>query len=142
MTLAKEAWKYFGWVDTFPSLWVVICLLRVKTTSRKLSINKNPIPSNFHLTRLVGKCLTPVHNVYFVMYDVTVSFMAQVLDTVTYFVSQRHNKIALCASTDWPSRDCASVHAPVADTVTYFAGLDAPVVDTMTYFGGNHGSRV
>ena len=25
---------------------------------------------------------------YFVKYDVTVSFMAQVLDTVTYFVSQ------------------------------------------------------
>ena len=35
-----------------------------------------------------------------------------------------------------------NVHAPVADTVTYFAGLDAPVVDTVTYFGGNHGSRV
>ena len=35
-----------------------------------------------------------------------------------------------------------TVHAPVADTVTYFAGLDAPVVDTVTYFGGNHGSRV
>ena len=30
---------------------------------------------------------TPLHNVYFVKYDVTVSFMAQVLDTVTYFVS-------------------------------------------------------
>ena len=29
-----------------------------------------------------------LHNVYFVKYDVTVSFMAQVLDTVTYFVSQ------------------------------------------------------
>ena len=28
------------------------------------------------------------HNVYFVKYDVTVSFLAQVLDTVTYFVSQ------------------------------------------------------
>ena len=28
-----------------------------------------------------------VHNVYFVKYDVTVSLMAQVLDTVTYFVS-------------------------------------------------------
>ena len=35
-----------------------------------------------------------------------------------------------------------TVHAPVADTVTYFAGLDAPVMDTVTYFGGNHGSRV
>jgi len=83
MTLAKEAWKYFGWVDTCPSLWVVICLLRVKTTSRKLSINKNPIPSNFYLTRLVGKCLTPVHNVYFVKYHATVSFLAQVLDTAS-----------------------------------------------------------
>ena len=30
----------------------------------------------------------PLHNVYFVKYDVTVSFLAQVLlDTVTYFVS-------------------------------------------------------
>ena len=29
-----------------------------------------------------------VHNVYFVKYDVTVSFMAQVSDTVAYFVSQ------------------------------------------------------
>ena len=35
-----------------------------------------------------------------------------------------------------------TVHAPVADIVTYFAGLDAPVMDTVTYFGGNHGSRV
>ena len=35
-----------------------------------------------------------------------------------------------------------TVHAPVTDTVTYFAGLDAPVVDTVTYFGGNHRSRV
>ena len=35
-----------------------------------------------------------------------------------------------------------TVHAPVADTETYFAGLDAPVVDTVTYFGGNHRSRV
>ena len=35
-----------------------------------------------------------------------------------------------------------TVHAPVAETVTYFAGLDAPVVDTVTYFGGNHRSRV
>ena len=29
-----------------------------------------------------------VHNVHFVKYDVTVSFMAQVLDTVTYLVPQ------------------------------------------------------
>ena len=29
-----------------------------------------------------------LHNVYFVKYDVTVSFMAQVLDTVTYLVPQ------------------------------------------------------
>ena len=35
-----------------------------------------------------------------------------------------------------------TVHAPVADTVAYFAGLNAPVVDTVTYFGGNHRSRV
>ena len=31
---------------------------------------------------------TPLHNVQFVKYDVTVSFMAQVLDTVTYLVPQ------------------------------------------------------
>ena len=42
--------------------------------------------------------IQPVHNVHFVKYDVTVSFMAQVLDTVAYFVS----------------------HALVVDTVTYF----------------------
>ena len=30
----------------------------------------------------------PVHNVQFVKYAVTVSFMAQVLDTVAYLVSQ------------------------------------------------------
>ena len=29
-----------------------------------------------------------LHNVQFVKYDVTVSFMAQVLDTVTYLVPQ------------------------------------------------------
>ena len=46
-----------------------------------------------------AKCwLPPVHNVQFVKYDVTVSFMAQVLDTVAYFVS----------------------HVLVVDTVTYF----------------------
>ena len=32
--------------------------------------------------------LAPVHYVQFVKYDVTVSFMAQVLDTVTYLVPQ------------------------------------------------------
>ena len=42
--------------------------------------------------------MTPLHNVHFVKYDVTVSFMAQVLDTVAYFVS----------------------HVLVVDTVTYF----------------------
>ena len=39
-----------------------------------------------------------MYDVYFVKYDVTVSFMAQVLDTVAYFVS----------------------HVFVVDTVTYF----------------------
>ena len=32
--------------------------------------------------------VVPLHNVQFVKYDVTVSFMAQVLDTVTYLVPQ------------------------------------------------------
>ena len=40
----------------------------------------------------------PLHNVQFIKYDVTVSFMTQVLDTVTYFMS----------------------HVLVVDTVTYF----------------------
>ena len=63
-----------------------------------------------------------MHYVQFVKYDVTVSFMAQVIDTVTYLVH--------------------AVHAPVADTVAYFADLDAPVLERVTYFGGNHRSRV
>ena len=61
--------------------------------------------------------LSAVHYVHFVKYDVTVSFLAQVLDTVTYFVSH----VLLYY---------------IVDTVTYF------VADTVTYFGGNHGSRV
>ena len=36
---------------------------------------------------VLGK-LSPLHNVYFVKYDVTVSFLALVLDTATYFVPQ------------------------------------------------------
>ena len=35
-----------------------------------------------------GSFYPAVHNVYFVKCDVTVSFLAQVLDTVTYFVPQ------------------------------------------------------
>ena len=46
----------------------------------------------------VFKSVATVHNVHFVKYDVTVSFMAHVLDTVAYFVS----------------------HVLVVDTVTYF----------------------
>ena len=37
--------------------------------------------------KLFGPCYAALHNVYFVKYDVTVSFVAQVLDTVTYLVS-------------------------------------------------------
>ena len=48
--------------------------------------------------RLFGQVRKTTHNVHFVKYDVTVSFMAQVLDTVAYFVS----------------------HVIVVDTVTYF----------------------
>ena len=53
---------------------------------------------------LEGGALTE-HNVYFIKYDVTVSFLetvhAPVADTVTYF---------------------AGLDAPVVDTVTYFGG--------------------
>ena len=47
--------------------------------------------SSMHLRTILLLSRPPIdamHNVYFVKYDVTVSFMAQVLDTVTYFVSQ------------------------------------------------------
>ena len=45
-------------------------------------------------TLAIASCLlplgagVPMHNAYFVKYGVTGSFLAQVLDTVTYFVSQ------------------------------------------------------
>ena len=85
-----------------------------------------------------------VHNVYFVKYDVTVSFMAQVLDTVTYLVPQgiRYSVIIKLPCALLQTGHLETVHTPVADTVAYFADLDAPVVDTVTYFGGNHRSRV
>ena len=44
-------------------------------------------PFFVHCARGVGGEAT-LHNVQFVKYDVTVSFMAQVLDTVTYLVPQ------------------------------------------------------
>ena len=59
----------------------------------------------------------PVHNVYFVQYDVPVSFLAQVLDTGTYFFSLYILRIL-------------AFYAPNL------------VYDTGSYFGGNHGSRV
>ena len=40
------------------------------------------------LKLLTIKMAITLHNVYFVKYDVTVSFMAQVLDEATYFVSK------------------------------------------------------
>ena len=40
------------------------------------------------LRLLLADGVPTVHNVQFVKYDVTVSFMAQVLDTVTYLVPQ------------------------------------------------------
>ena len=43
------------------------------------NLGKSKIHSAIYIT---------VHNVYFVKYDVTVSFLAQVLDTVTYLVPQ------------------------------------------------------
>ena len=83
-----------------------------------------------------------MHNVQFVKYDVTVSFMAQVLDTVTYLVSLRYSVIIKLPCALLQTGHLETVHAPVADTVAYCAGLDAPVVDSVTYFGGNHRSRV
>ena len=40
------------------------------------------------ITYLKPHLFAPLHNVQFVKYDVTVSFMAQVFDTVTYLVPQ------------------------------------------------------
>ena len=37
---------------------------------------------------MISRGYGTLHNVQFVKYDVTVSFMAQVLDTVTYLVPQ------------------------------------------------------
>ena len=59
-------------------------------------MKKNVREKNPNSTNSIG--VLPLHNVHFVKYDVTVSFMAQVLDTVAYFVS----------------------HVLVVDTVTYF----------------------
>ena len=46
------------------------------------------LQESFSLAAIQYEVQGPLHNVYFVKYDVTVSFFAQVLDTVTYFVSQ------------------------------------------------------
>ena len=64
-----------------------------------------------------GALYVTVHNVYFVQYDVPVSFLAQVLDTGTYFFSLYILRIL-------------AFYAPNL------------VYDTGSYFGGNHGSRV
>ena len=85
-----------------------------------------------------------MHNVQFVKYDVTVSFMAQVLDYRDIFGAPgiRYSVIIKLPCALLQTGHLETVHVPVADTVAYFAGLDAPVVDTVTYFGGNHRSRV
>ena len=48
------------------------------------SVPLTPLYTDVEMLYLIGT----VHNVQFVKYDVTVSFMAQVLDTVTYLVPQ------------------------------------------------------
>ena len=61
---------------------------QVKNFTLSISPNLNSFSDKTHKKRLKMEKFTPLHNVYFVKYDVTVSFLAQVLDTVTYFVSQ------------------------------------------------------
>ena len=61
---------------------------RAKTFTPSKSTHLNSFSDKTHKKRLKMEKFTPLHNVYFVKYDVTVSFLAQVLDTVTYFVSQ------------------------------------------------------
>ena len=74
--------------------------------------------SNVAVARLFFKLsMDALHNVYFVQYDVPVSFLAQVLDTGTYFFSLYILRIL-------------AFYAPNL------------VYDTGSYFGGNHGSRV
>ena len=51
-------------------------------------LNVCSIKYSYNNPSLLGPKDGPLHNVYFVKYDVTVSFMAEVLDTVTYLVPQ------------------------------------------------------
>ena len=63
------------------------------------------------------KLFPPLHNVYFVQYDVTVSFLAQVLMHDIFCVP--------------------GISSGYSDILVAYI-----VVDTVTYFWGNHGSRV
>ena len=58
----------------------IIAFIKTKILGPVLSVTNTPFKND--------SPYGTVHNVYFVKYDVTVSFLAQVLDTVTYFVPQ------------------------------------------------------
>ena len=55
----------------------IIAFIKTKILGPVLSVTNTPFKND--------SPYGTVHNVYFVKYDVTVSFLAQVLDTGTYF---------------------------------------------------------
>ena len=84
----------------FYALRAIIFNVLIYFYSSSPSVRQNQDLENINLVTLLTSSVhkftfsnrlplsTALHNLYFVKYDVTVSFLAQVLDTVTYFVSQ------------------------------------------------------
>ena len=65
--------------------------LNLQTRDENFAINSAFFEQNSgcgYVLKPVFERFSTMHNVQFVKYDVTVSFMAQVLDTVTYLVPQ------------------------------------------------------
>ena len=58
-----------------------------------VSVHIVTITNSAFFAKLIQNWYIPVHNVYFVKYDVTVSFLAQVLDTVTYFGGNHGSRV-------------------------------------------------
>ena len=65
----------------------MVSIRSINTSEQEILIATINQPARKALQLLLVDGTPTVHNVYFVKYDVTVSFMAQVLDTVAYFVS-------------------------------------------------------
>ena len=97
LIIDQRQWKKESKIYMMPSIWG-----SARAGTQFPSIAAFPrwskMPSLPQRWEIASASSCPVHNVYFVKYDVTLSFLAQVIDTVTYFVS----------------------HVLVVDTVTYF----------------------